>query len=137
MTTSPLLRALQEPKLARAVIAVLEHPGVPYSVDSLASLAGMSRTSFAVRFVEVFGQGPMDFVQKVRLRIAARLLTATDLPVKVIASSVGYASRTRVQSGVRDHLRPAPVRLPQFRRRRRGRTGTRGEPRTGISGAYP
>ena len=91
---SPLLRALQEPKLARAVIAVLEHPAVPYSVDSLASLAGMSRTSFAVRFAEVFHQGPMDFVQKVRLRIAARLLTATDLPVKVIASSVGYASRT-------------------------------------------
>ena len=92
--TSPLLRALQEPKLARAVVAVLEHPGVAYSVDSLASLAGMSRTSFAVRFAEVFGQGPMDFVQKVRLRIAARLLTATDLPVKVIASSVGYASRS-------------------------------------------
>ena len=92
--TSPLLRALQEPKLARAVIAVLEHPGVAYSVDSLASLAGMSRTSFAVRFAEVFGQGPMDFVQKVRLRIAARLLTATDLPVKVIASSVGYGSRS-------------------------------------------
>ena len=91
---SPLLKALQEPKLARAVIAVLEHPGVSYSVESLASLAGMSRTSFAVRFAEVFGQGPMDFVQKVRLRIAARLLTATDLPVKVIASSVGYASRT-------------------------------------------
>ena len=91
---SPLLRALQEPKLARAVVAVLEHPGAPYSVDGLASLAGMSRTSFAVRFAEVFGQGPMDFVQKVRLRIAARLLTATDLPVKVVASSVGYASRS-------------------------------------------
>ncbi len=93
-TTSPLLRALQEPKLARAVIAVLEHPGASYSVDSLASLAGMSRTSFAIRFADLFGQGPMDFVQKVRLRIAARLLTATDLPVKVVASSVGYASRT-------------------------------------------
>ncbi len=91
---SPLLRALREPKLARAVVAVLEHPGAPYSVDSLASLAGMSRTSFAVRFSEVFGQGPMDFVQRVRLRIAARLLTATDLPVKVISGSVGYASRS-------------------------------------------
>ena len=91
---SPLLQALREPKLARAVIAVLEHPGAAYSVDSLASLAGMSRTSFAVRFAEVFGQGPMDFVQRVRLRIAARLLTATDLPVKVVAASVGYASRS-------------------------------------------
>ena len=92
--TSPLLGTLQEPKLARALIAVLEHPGASYSVESLASLAGMSRTAFAERFSQIFGQGPMDFVQRVRLRIAARLLTATDLPVKVIANSIGYASRS-------------------------------------------
>ncbi len=91
---SPMLRALQEPRLARAVVAVLENPGASYSVESLASLAYMSRTAFAERFSQIFGQGPMDFVQRVRLRIAARLLTATDLPVKIIASSVGYASRS-------------------------------------------
>ena len=91
---SPMLTALQEPKLARAVLAVLENPAASYSVESLATLAHMSRTAFAERFSTIFGQGPMDFVQRVRLRIAARLLTATDLPVKVIASSIGYASRS-------------------------------------------
>ena len=91
---SPMLTALQEPKLARAVLAVLENPAASYSVESLASLAHMSRAAFAERFSSIFGQGPMDFVQRVRLRIAARLLTATDLPVKVIASSIGYASRS-------------------------------------------
>lgn len=30
-------------------------------------------------------------MQKVRLRVAARLLVTTDLPVKVVAQSVGYA----------------------------------------------
>ena len=63
-------------------------------MESLAGLAGMSRASFAERFSQLFGQGPMDFVQKVRLRIAARLLTSTDLPIKVIASSIGYESRS-------------------------------------------
>ncbi len=91
---SPLLIALREPKLARAVLAVLEKPGVPYSVESLAALVGMSRASFAERFTQVFEQPPMDFVQRVRLRIAARLLTSTDLPVKVVASTIGYASRS-------------------------------------------
>ena len=85
---------MQEPKLARAVLAVLEKPGAPYTVESLAALAGMSRASFADRFSQVFGQAPMDFVQRVRLRIAARLLTTTDLPIKVIASTIGYASRS-------------------------------------------
>ncbi len=92
--TSPLLAALKEPKLARAVLAILERPGAPFTVESLAVLAGMSRASFADRFSQVFDQAPMDFVQRVRLRVAARLLSTTDLPVKIIASSVGYASRS-------------------------------------------
>lgn len=88
---SPLLTALHHPRLARAVVAVIEDPAAPHSVESLALLAGMSRASFAEHFSRAFQQGPMDFVQKVRLRTAARLLATTDLPVKVIAQSVGYA----------------------------------------------
>ncbi len=89
---SPLFTALQHPRLARAVLAVLDQPAAPHSVGSLADLAGMSRASFAEHFSSAFQQGPIDFVQRVRLRIAARLLTTTDLPLKVIARTIGYAS---------------------------------------------
>ena len=91
---SSLMTALREPRLARAVLAILERPSAPYSVESLATLAGMSRAAFADRFAQVFGQAPIAFVQRVRLRIAYRLLTTTDLPVKVIASTIGYSSRS-------------------------------------------
>lgn len=91
---SPLLAALQNPKLARAVIAILEQPGSAHSVDGLAAVAGMGRSSFAKHFARVFGVGPMEFVQRVRLRVAARMLTGTDLPIKVVAAGVGYASRS-------------------------------------------
>lgn len=86
-----LLPALHEPRLARAVMAVIEDPAAPHSVGSLAAVAGMSRASFAGHFAQAFQQGPMEFVQKVRLRIAARLLTTTDFPLKVVARSAGYA----------------------------------------------
>jgi transcriptional regulator GlxA family with amidase domain len=36
----------------------------------------------------------MEFVQTVRLRIAARMLAGSDMPVKSIAAAVGYASRS-------------------------------------------
>lgn len=88
---SPLLTAPHHPQLARAVVAIIEDPAAPHSVETLASRAGMSRASFADHFSRAFQQGPMDFVQKARLRVAARLLTTTDLPLKVIANSVGYA----------------------------------------------
>lgn len=92
--TSPLFAALQDPRLARALTDVIENPGLPHSVESLASRAGMSRAAFARRFAQVFEQSPMEFVQRVRLRIAARLLTTTDLPVKVVANTIGYVSRS-------------------------------------------
>ncbi len=111
-----MLRALQEPKLARAVLAVLENPAASYSVESLASLARMSRTAFAERFSHVFGQGPMDFVQRVRLRIAARLLTATDLPVKSHRKQHRLCEPQRVQPRFRSHIRVGSLGFPQFRR---------------------
>ena len=91
-SASPLVAtAVHHPRLARAVLAVLEAPAAPHTVETLALSAGMSRASFAEHFSRTFEQGPIDFVQKVRLRIAARLLATTDFPLKVIAQSVGYA----------------------------------------------
>ncbi len=79
-------------------------------------LARMSRTAFAERFSHVFGQGPMDFVQRVRLRIAARLLTATDLPVKSHRQQHRLREPQRVQPRFRGDIRVGSLGFPQFRR---------------------
>ena len=91
---SPFFLVLQDHRLARAVASVLEQPSAPHTVESLASVAGMSRSIFAERFAQVYEQGPIEFVQRVRLRRGADLLRSTDLPIKLIATSVGYASRS-------------------------------------------
>ncbi len=83
--------ATLHPRLSKAVAAIIERPAAAHTVDSLASLSGMSRASFSDHFSRAFGRGPIDFVQKARLRISARLLRTTDLPIKVIAQSAGYA----------------------------------------------
>ena len=88
---SPVADALHHPRLARAIVAIIEKPGADHTVGSLAGLAGMSRASFSDHFSRAFGQGPIDFVQKTRLRVAARLLRVTDLPIEAIAQSIGYA----------------------------------------------
>ena len=89
---SLLTAAVSQPRLARTVAAIVEQPGAHHTVDSLASMAGMSRASFSDHFSRTFGQGPIEFVQKTRLRVAARLLEVTDLPIKAVAASVGYAN---------------------------------------------
>ncbi|WP_408903003.1 AraC family transcriptional regulator [Methylobacterium radiotolerans] len=93
-TSSPIFAALRDPRLMRAVAAVLDAPGASHTVDSLAALCGMSRSAFAERFSATFGEGPIEYLHRVRLRLAAQLLTTSPMPVKVIAASVGYTSRS-------------------------------------------
>ncbi|MFQ5785310.1 MAG: AraC family transcriptional regulator [Alphaproteobacteria bacterium] len=88
------LSALEDARLAAAVAAMLEAPASPFTVERLADIAGMSRSAFAQRFAEVFDRPPMDFLREIRLRHAARLLCSSNLPVKAVANSVGYASRS-------------------------------------------
>lgn len=86
---------LMNPQLTRAVAAIAATPADSHSVDSLAALAGMSRSSFNRQFSASYGCTPMEFVQTVRMRIAARMLAGSDMPVKSIAAAVGYASRSQ------------------------------------------
>lgn len=105
---SPLEATFHDPRMARAVLAILAIPAAPHTVESLASLAGMSRATFSERFSRTYGQGPIDFVRQVRLRIAARLLRTTDMPIKVISQSIGYTSRSYFSRAFREAYKIDP-----------------------------
>jgi AraC-like DNA-binding protein len=100
-SSSPFFAALADSRLAKAVSLVLQRPAARMTLADLAGAAGMSRTAFAKAFVEAFGQTPIDFVQKARLHRAAQLLAATELPVKVVAASLGFASRSHFSRAFR------------------------------------
>ncbi len=89
-----LLMPVRNARLAGAIAAVLQRPQDEHTVDSLAAIAGMSRARFCHHFATAYACSPKTFVQSVRLSSAARLLKASDLPVKSVAASVGYASRS-------------------------------------------
>jgi AraC family transcriptional regulator, activator of mtrCDE len=90
----PWLAAVRDPQLSRALDRILRDPAQPHSLESIAKVAGMSRSTFAERFTRTFGRPAMDFVREVRLRRAADLLRQTDLPVATVAHRVGFQSRS-------------------------------------------
>jgi len=90
----PWLAAMADTRLSRALHAIFEQPGAAYTVDSLALMAGMSRSAFASAFRRAFGRSPMSLVKLVRLRRAGELLITTAIPVAEVTQRVGFSSRS-------------------------------------------
>ena len=88
------LAALSDPRIARAVAALHDDPGHAWTVEGLAGKAGMSRTTFAVRFRDATGRTPMAYLTDWRMLLAAKRLASTNDPVAKIAAEVGYASES-------------------------------------------
>jgi len=86
-----LLTGLADPRLARALVAMHERPGQPWTLATLAEEAGMSRSAFAVAFKQAVGQPAADYLADWRITLAqARLREGRQ--VKQIADDLGYAS---------------------------------------------
>jgi AraC-like DNA-binding protein len=105
----PWLSALEDPQLAGVIDTMLQHPEQPHTVESLASIAHMSRSAFARRFAECFNRPPMDYLRDVRLRRAAQLLSRGDLSVDEIANKVGFSSRSHFSRTFGDHFGASPL----------------------------
>lgn len=84
--------ALGSARILRALNAIRENPGAPWSVDRLASQACMSRSSFAAEFARIVGKPPMRLVTDLRLEAAANVLARGAVPVATVAWCVGYHS---------------------------------------------
>jgi AraC-like DNA-binding protein len=64
----------------------------PWTVESLAEAAGMSRSAFAARFKELLGQTLLEYVTGWRMQKAMRLLEQRDKKLIDVARSVRYES---------------------------------------------
>ena len=90
--TENWLKAMKDPFLTKALVAMHEMPNENWTINKLAEVAGMSRSSFAQRFKEVVGIPPLTYLMDYRLRLAARYLRLQQNSISRISGLVGYAS---------------------------------------------
>lgn len=88
------MAALRDARLWSALQQMLDAPGEAHSLESLAEVSGMSRSTFAKRFSDAYGNGPMELLRDLRMQRAATSLIETDIPVKRIAEMSGFRSRS-------------------------------------------
>ena len=87
-----LLRAIFDPQIGVALKAMHEKVERPWTVESLAAACGMSRSAFAVRFKDLVGETPLEYLTSWRMQKAATLLQKGDRKLIDVARSVGYDS---------------------------------------------
>jgi AraC-like DNA-binding protein len=91
-TSVGFLRGLAHPHLGKALSAIHADPARGWSLESMAAIAAMSRSSFASTFRREVGQTPGDYLARWRISTAQALLRH-GVALKHVAERVGYGSQ--------------------------------------------
>lgn len=91
LTQGGTLAGLADDRLAKALTAIHADPARGWELTTMAAVAGMSRARFAVRFREITGDTPANYLASWRVMTAQRLLKQ-GLQLKHVADDVGYGS---------------------------------------------
>lgn len=106
----PLLSVpLRDSDIARALDAIHDAPGSPWTVEELARIALVSRSAFAKRFRVAVGDTPVRYLARIRMEHAKRLL-ADRVTAAEVAVRLGYGSEAAFSRAFRRHAGVPPTR---------------------------
>jgi len=86
------LAALKDQRMSGALEVIHGNVHTDLTLDAIARAAGMSRSNLALRFKEVMGVTPMDYVTDWRMQRAREMLQTTRGSLADVAERVGYRS---------------------------------------------
>jgi AraC-like DNA-binding protein len=104
------LRGLGNPGIARALQAIHQNSSADWKVASLAQVAGMSRTAFAVRFAALVEETPIDYLTRWRMHLAADRLLRSRPNLTQLAFDLGYSSDAAFRDAFKRRYGVAPSR---------------------------
>jgi AraC-like DNA-binding protein len=102
------LAAIRDPQIGRALAAFHRRPSEPWSVESLAAAAHLSRSVFSERFTAVLGVSPGKYVVRWRMHLAGTLLRSDRLTISQVATRLGYESEASFSHAFKRFMGAAP-----------------------------
>ena len=105
------LVAIEDPIVSGAIRFIRERAAEGIGVPDLVRHLDVSRSTIEARFKHWIGRTVHEEIQRVRLDIARRLLTTSDLPLAVVAQRAGYSTVQYMSAVFRRELGHAPGQL--------------------------
>ena len=81
-------------QMGAAITAMHDDPPHRWTLQALAQCAGMSPTTFTLKFKETVGASPTKYLTRWRMLLAGDRLANSSDPISVIALSLGYESES-------------------------------------------
>jgi AraC-like DNA-binding protein len=103
------LSGLRDPSIGKVLIMLHEQPAYPWTLNELASRAGMSRAALAARFTHLIGHAPMQYLTLWRMQIAARLLADSSTKVAAVGREIGYESEAAFSRAFKKTVGTSPA----------------------------
>lgn len=86
------LAGLRDPFVGKALALLHRDPARSWTIEELARQTGLSRSALAERFAGLVGMGPMHYLARWRMQVAAGLLNCGRASMAEVAAAVGYGS---------------------------------------------
>lgn len=93
--------ALADKRLSLAIAAIHAEPARNWTLRDLGTTAGMSRSVFALRFKQVVGETPMQYLTRWRMLLACDRLERSGDSIAAIAEALGYESGNALSTAFR------------------------------------
>jgi AraC-like DNA-binding protein len=97
-----------DPAIDAVLAAVADHPADQWTVERMADLVHLSRSSLGERFRRQLGRSPVQVLRDIRMQQARRLLSDHRRPVEQIGHAVGYGSAAAFTRAFTAHHGVAP-----------------------------
>ncbi|OHX14771.1 AraC family transcriptional regulator [Chromobacterium sphagni] len=114
------LFALADKQMSAAIHAIHHDPAQRWTIQKLAEHAGMSRSSFALKFKETVGVAPMEYLTRWRMLLAGDRLANSGQPISVIAPALGYESESAFSTAFKRVMGCSPRQYSRARGRQSG-----------------
>ncbi|GAA3921769.1 helix-turn-helix domain-containing protein [Actinoplanes auranticolor] len=100
---------LSERQLARVRELLTERLGEPVPLADMAAAAGLSVSHFSRQFKARVGQAPHQYLLRLRLDTACRLLRTGSMPIAAVADRCGFTHQEHLTRVMRRHLQTTPA----------------------------
>jgi AraC-like DNA-binding protein len=125
------LFALADKQMGAAINSMHDDPAHRWTLQQLAERAGMSRSTFALKFKETVGATPMEYLTRWRMLLAGDRLANSGDPISVIALSLGYESESAFSTAFKRVMECSPR---QYGRGRNPASRSHSEGEAALSG---